>query len=89
MKVAGGSSLRTITAWLREKEVCGSRGELIGLATVQRMLTDPFYAGLIKDECGQWQKGKHEPIVDQNLFARVQRQLLTRRCQSVKPSETP
>ncbi len=85
--VRDGKSLRSVTAWLQTKNVCGLRGDPISLATVQRMLTDPYYCGLIRDGARGWKPGSHKESVDPKLFAEVQRKLLSRRCRPAAPSE--
>lgn len=77
--VQDGKSLRSVTAWLRRHKVNGKRGEPVSLATVQRMLTDPYCAGATRDHAE-----KHEPLVSAELFAAVQHKLASRRCRPVK-----
>lgn len=78
VRTANGMSIRQVTTWLREHDIRGRRGKPISLATVQRMLTDPYYAGLIWCE-GRWVEGVHEPLIGNKLFSAVQRQLSKRR----------
>ena len=81
-----GSSLRQVTAWLRENGSRGSRrGELVTLPTVQRALTDPFYAGLVVDENGKHVTSQHDPIVDLETFFAVQLALKSRRTSGDSP----
>jgi hypothetical protein len=76
---AHGKSLRAITARLRSQGVEGARGGPIAVSTVQRMLSDPFYAGLIEDETGRLVWGNQELIVSEQLFRAAQRRLAARR----------
>lgn len=87
-KVASGQSLRQVTTWLAERGVRGVRGGPVGLATVQRMLTDPFYAGFVSDRAGCLARGQHEALIARHTFARAQRKLLEKRCYPMKPDET-
>lgn len=76
----GGTPVHSIAACLRERKVCGKRGEPVSLATVPRILTDSYYCGMIQDGAGRWVAGRHEETVGQELFALVRRELLLRRC---------
>ncbi|MDQ0466246.1 DNA invertase Pin-like site-specific DNA recombinase [Caulobacter ginsengisoli] len=51
-----------------------SGGTLIGVSTVHRILTNPFYTGVIVWN-GNTYPGKHEPVVTQDEFDAVQRVL--------------
>lgn len=84
-----GSSVRQVTAWLVKQGVKGKRGGQVSVATVQRMLTDPFYAGFIKDQAGCFTNGRHQALVTKQTFALVQRKLLEKRCCPLKTNETP
>jgi len=78
------ASLREIISQLQTRDVRGKRGELVALATVQRFLTNPYYAGFLQNEAGQWVAGAQKAIVSPELFAVVQRKLLARRCSQTK-----
>ena len=79
-----GQSLREIAGWLRAMGVRGKRGDPVSLATVQRTLTDPYYAGPVGNGAGHPTAGRHGAIVSQELFEAVQRRLLARRCYPLK-----
>jgi site-specific DNA recombinase len=60
------------TEWgLRTKKRKRSGGALITLSAVYRILTNPFYAGVIRWE-GRDYVGKHQPMVTMDEFDRVQ-----------------
>jgi hypothetical protein len=47
------------------------------LAGIYRILDNPFYYGMFQypKETGPWYRGKHKPIIDQELFEKSQAQL--------------
>jgi len=89
LMAASGRSVRQVTSWLAEQGVKGNRGGPVSVATVQRMLTNPFYAGFVRDRAGCLSTGRHGAITDGRTFAAVQRRLMARRCSPVKSNETP
>ena len=86
---ATGRSVRQVAAWLAGQGVRGNRGGPVSAATVQRMLTDPFYAGFVRDRAGCLSAGRHRVIIDGRTFALVQRRLMAKRCSPVKSNGTP
>jgi len=51
----------------------GNRGmNLFTKDTVRRMLQNRFYLGELPDDKGTWLKGKHQPLLDVELFERAQ-----------------
>lgn len=72
-----GGSLRTVLAEMVKRGVTGRRGNPITLSTLQRMLHDPFYKGMVSCD-GRLVRGRHEPLVSDDLFIRAQRQLRKR-----------
>lgn len=76
--VSHGISLRQVTAWLRKSGIKGSRGGPVALSTVQRAISNPFYAGLVMTEIGQWITGTHVALISRNAFSNVQRKLLAK-----------
>ena len=72
-------SLRVVLANLVEQGAAGRRGKAITLSTLQRIMTDPFYKGMVRCD-GRLIPGSHQPLVSDDLFAQVQRQLRRRRC---------
>lgn len=77
---AAGIPLRQVTAALSAAGLRGTRGGPLGLSTVQRVLSDPYYCGLVRDDAGRYLPGTHEPLVRPELFRRAQRGLAARRC---------
>jgi hypothetical protein len=84
IRVAVGASLRSVTAWLQEAGLKGVRGGAVSMSTVQRMLTDPYYAGMGKVSTGRYRPMNHEPLVSLELFSKVQKQLFSRRSQIIR-----
>ena len=70
--------LRTILKKLTARGLRSRRERPISLATLHRVLTNPFYTGIMLFKGERW-KGQHEPLVDAPTFARVQENL-RRRC---------
>ena len=85
---ASSQSVRTVAAWLAEQAVQGVRGGPVTKSTVQRMLTEPFYAGFVQDASGRLTLGRHEALVSQATFALVQRKLFDKRNTSLKTNGT-
>jgi len=56
---------------LRQPRRPKTGGGLIGLSTVYRMFSNPFYAGIIVSN-GEWHPGKHEAMVTLAEFTRAQ-----------------
>jgi transposase len=69
-----GSSIRKVLVELTPRGLFSRFGKPMSVATLQRVLHNPFYAGLIAHE-GQFITGKHQALVSKSLFRRVQRQL--------------
>ncbi len=69
---------RQIYHWLRFELNFHSRGNKpLALSNVYRTLQNPIYYGIFEypKESGNWYQGKHEPIIDKELFDKVQEQL--------------
>lgn len=74
-------SLRHVLAEVRSAGAVGKRGGPLSLSTLQRILTNPFYAGLIRSPLtGKAIMGQHEPLVTREVFNKAQRNLRKRRC---------
>jgi site-specific DNA recombinase len=73
------SSLRKIIAVLQPRGLVGRSGKPMGVSSLQAILTNPFYAGLIRHQ-GNLYRGTHQPLISRTLFGRVQRSLSRRRC---------
>jgi len=69
---------RKIYHWLRFELNFKTKGnKWVALSGVYRMLQNPFYYGTFEypKESSNWYQGKHQPIIDQSLFDKVQEQL--------------
>lgn len=75
---ADGRSGRYIRQWLIDNGVKTRTGRTIPLSMVYRMLKNTFYYGMFEypSNSGNWYMGKHEPILNKELFDRVQEQLV-------------
>lgn len=79
-KVAkNGDSGRTIKKWLDEVGFKSRQGKSVALSQTYLMLKNSFYTGRFKYPVkdGQWYQGKHKPLITQELFDKVQKQLTT------------
>lgn len=76
---AGGETIDSLTQRLRSEGVRNRSGGSINRNVVARILTNPFYAGLIKIiETGEVYTGKHRALISVNLFKAVQERLAGR-----------
>lgn len=69
---------RKIYNWLRHELNFYTRGNKpLTLSGVYRILDNPFYYGVFEHprESGNWYTGKHEPIINQELFEKAKVQL--------------
>lgn len=78
-KVAGGDSLRNVLAHVTRLGLVSGRSKPLSLSTLQHLLRNPFYCGVIRYK-GELFQGSHEPLVSQTLFDHTQRSLRKRRC---------
>ena len=87
----GQESDRTLAAWLNAKGARTARGRLFSKDTVREMLCNAAYAGYVSGlrDKSRAIKGLHEPIVNDELFDRVQevRSWRTRVVKPGRPSE--
>ena len=73
-----GMSGRKIFRWLKEDAKFQTKNNLfLTLGNVHTILRNAFYCGLIEypRKSGKWYVGKHEPIITQELFKKVQEKL--------------
>jgi hypothetical protein len=77
-KVAHGASLRETLAHVTRLGLTSNTGKPLHLSSLQSMLKNPFYCGLIRYKGGFFQ-GAHDPLVSKTLFDRVQMSLRKRR----------
>lgn len=76
------ASIRSIYHWLKDDVKFLTRnGKPLTLSNVQIILRNNFYMGLIEypRKSGRWYAGKHEAIISQELFKRVQEKLDSQR----------
>lgn len=69
---------RDIYHWLKNDLKFKSRGDKpLTLSNVFTILRNPFYCGLLEypKKSGKWNLGRHEPIISQELFKKVQEKL--------------
>lgn len=77
-KASGGWSGRKIYHWLKDDIKLTTRGDKpLTLSGIYRMLTSPFYYGMFEypKKSGNWYRGKHTPLINEELFQKVQIQL--------------
>lgn len=71
-------STRKLFHWLKDDLKFTTRnGKPLTISNIQVILRNNFYMGLIEypRKSGNWYAGKHEPIISQELFKRVQERL--------------
>jgi DNA invertase Pin-like site-specific DNA recombinase len=68
---------RKIYRWLKDMDFKTHRGKHLVLANVYLILRNSFYTGQFEFPVGsnQWYTGKHTPIIDKELFDKVQNTL--------------
>jgi len=69
---------RQLKKWLDDEIIFRSRaGKKVALSSVYAILANPFYTGRYEFpiKSGKWYKGKHDAIITQELFDRVQENL--------------
>ncbi|MFH1694706.1 MAG: recombinase family protein [Patescibacteria group bacterium] len=72
-----GWSGRKAHEWLREINFKGPNGKSFALANIYRLLRQDFYYGRFQypKDGGKWYQGIHVPLITQDLFEKVQKQL--------------
>ncbi len=73
-----GHSGRTLKVWLDEKGLTNRSGKKVTLSQIYLILKNPFYYGQFKYGETRY-KGAHEPLISEELFKRVQKQLVVPR----------
>ena len=63
----GKYTLKSLANWCKEKCLCGNLGKEIAVSNIQKILTNPFYIGLMKYG-GEIFEGQHEPLISKKLF---------------------
>lgn len=74
---ASGKSGRHIQQWFEDNNIRTRGDKKVPLSMIYRMLGSTFYYGEFEypKGSGTWYKGKHEPLINKELFAKVQEQL--------------
>ena len=73
----GKHPLRKILSILTERGLLSRRGDPLTISALCKMLTNPFYMGQMRVK-GCLHKGRYEPLIDEHMFAQVQRKLAKR-----------
>lgn len=65
---------RDLKQWFDEQSFTTRKGKKITLSMIYRMMDNSFYTGRYEFPCGtgNWYDGKHEPLIKQEIFDRVQ-----------------
>ncbi len=63
----GNYSIVEIQDWLADKNILSGNGTVLSHSVINSILRNPFYYGLIRWH-GQSKIGKHDPIIDKQLF---------------------
>ncbi|MEK6839493.1 MAG: recombinase family protein [Nanoarchaeota archaeon] len=73
-----GTSGRILRKWLIEKGFTNRSGKPICLSQIYLMLKNPFYYGEFEYPIGggNWYKGSYPPLVNKELFDRIQQRLI-------------
>tara|TARA_B100000508_G_C11451832_1_gene274521 strand:- start:9 stop:1544 length:1536 start_codon:yes stop_codon:yes gene_type:complete len=69
----GSRTYKTLANFLFEKGLRSKTGKKIPFQTIQKMIHNPLYAGIVKQD--NWNievKGQHEPIISEALFYKCQ-----------------
>ncbi|MFH1694546.1 MAG: recombinase family protein [Patescibacteria group bacterium] len=76
-RAAGGMSGRDVTRWLHSINFKTVNNQEIWLSSVQKILRTPFYYGEFEypRDSGNWYKGIHKPLIDKELFMKVQEEI--------------
>ncbi len=74
----GNYSLRALKDELSKLGLRGRKGNKLSESSLQRILTNPFYYGLMRWS-GMEKMGKHKPLISKKLFDRVQYVLASHR----------
>ncbi len=71
MYATGSQTLLSLANWCEHKNLRGNLGKKIAVSNVQKILTNPFYIGLMR-----WKReifeGQHEPLISKKLFDKCQ-----------------
>ncbi len=67
----GGYGYADVRKFFNQNKIFNKSGHLLHLDKVKRILTDPFYYGIMKF-CGELYEGKHLPLISKKLFDKCQ-----------------
>jgi site-specific DNA recombinase len=73
-----GKGVRTICKYLNNNSIQSAKGSIWTGKPLVKLLNNPIYIGMIRWN-GIMVEGKHEPIIDVNLWERVQKELERRK----------
>jgi site-specific DNA recombinase len=74
MYATGAFTLKSLANRMRELGLRTKAGRAVPVNRISDILNNPFYVGLIRiKRANELFQGKHEPIIDQDTFDRVQR----------------
>jgi hypothetical protein len=78
-RLAGDSdlSLRAILKTVTDPGLTSRNGKKLGPSALWSILTNPFYMGIIRYD-GRTYQGNHEPLIDEKLFQKTQKNLSER-----------
>lgn len=68
MYATGNHTLRGLTQWLSEEGFKGRRGSKYVLSTIDRLLKNPFYYGMMETKASGLVPHIYEPLIDKHLF---------------------
>jgi site-specific DNA recombinase len=71
LQLAAGKSGRSVWQELVKAGLTGRDGGPICLLSLQQMIANPFYCGLLRYQ-GEVYEGKHEPLIAKDVFEVVQ-----------------
>lgn len=76
-----GDSGRTLKRWFDKTGLTNRSGKKVTLSQTYLILKNPFYCGKFQYPVsnGIWYKGAHQPLIDEELFEKVQKQLIVPR----------
>ena len=88
-KVARGDSYCSILRWLNAEHQAEARGSIWYHTNISNALKRGIYAGLMRDEDGQWKEAKNcpNPIISPGLFHEANRQASLKRAGGARWSE--
>ena len=67
----GGYGYADIRKFFNQNKIFNKSGHELHLDKIKRILTDPFYYGVMKF-CGELYEGKHAPLISKKLFDKCQ-----------------